>query len=340
MALLFFSRYTVLYIDEDTTENNITEDLIRKVDPSTLKVNKKGKEKSSTSSGDTIKRKSTCSTEGEEEEEDTNSKGKKVRKRYSSYVPTPEALELAQSMGLPEGWAAKNNGKGMYSFRSPDGQTRIEGKRAVFKYLGMDKPRNFYPRSSKNVKIQYKEPDDYDDFVEDEDDDYKDDVGGEEKEDNEGDDDDTEYNQKASLKASKKPMSPTKKTTTAISAAASTHDNRMVNKRIRAPKEDEFWEETEGDDPPWRITGHEFIGKKIVVDSDIDGLIVGWIAETDMDKHGQPGYVSETDGKPAALFHVQFDNNGTVETQDFEEYEILNFLLQGKKSSRNGSDES
>ena len=301
-------RYTVHYTEEDTTQTNVSEDVIRKVETSTLK-GKKGKGKTSTSStrkkvsdSDSKKRK----TIAEDKEEEDSIPTKKPNKRTSSsYVPKPEELQLAQSMGLPEGWAAKSNGKGMYSFRSPDGQTRIEGKRAVFKHLGMDKPRNFYPRSSKSTKFQYKEPDD-EDMMEEEEEEDKEEQGDD-------DNDDEEYDQ-GNRKVAK---SPTKKTTPAS------------NKKV---KEDEFWEEEEGDDPPWRITGHEFIGKKIDVDSNI-GLIVGWIAETDVDKNGQPGYVSESDGKPAALFHVQFETNSVLETQDFEEFEGLNYLLQGKKSS-------
>jgi hypothetical protein len=310
-------RYTVHYTEEDTTQTNVSEDVIRKVDSSTLK-GKKGKGKTfasptrkKVSDPDSKKRKTIV----HEEEEDSIPTKKPNKRTSSSYVPKPEELQLAQSMGLPEGWAAKSNGKGMYSFRSPDGQTRIEGKRAVFKHLGMDKPRNFYPRSSKSTLKKYKEPDDEDMMEEEED--------NEEQGDDDNDDEDYDQGHRKVAK------SPTKKTTPA--------SNKKV-KRTRAPKEDEFWEDQEGDDPPWRITGHEFIGKKIDVDSNI-GLIVGWIAETDVDKNGQPGYVSESDGKPAALFHVQFETNSNLETQDFDEFEVLNYLLQGKKSSSEEEEE-
>ena len=85
-------------------------------------------------------------------------------------------------------------------------------------------------------------------------------------------------------------------------------------------------EEEEGDDPPWRPSGHKFIGQTVkVVDdegSEQLGTIVGWIADTDVDKDGNPGFVSEETGKPACLFNVEF-GDGT--SQDFEEEE-----LQGK----------
>jgi len=295
IPLIFFNtlyRYTVHYTEEDSTQNHVSEDMMRKLDDDTIaqvKKDSKGRSQSSPT-------KKSVSESDSKKRKHVTDKGTTSNKRSSSsYVPNPQDLQLAQSMGLPEGWAAKSNGKGMYSFRSPDGKTRIEGKRAVFKHLGMDKPRNFYPRSSKSSAIQYKEQDEDadDDIVEDEED-----------------------------KSQDFSDAPAKKATSSTA-------RRQGKRSSRAPKEDEFWEE-EGDDPPWRITGHEFIGKKIVVDSK-PGMIVGWIAETDVDKNGQPGYVSETDGKPAALFHVEFDSDSAIESQDFEEYEILNYLLQGKE---------
>ena len=85
-------------------------------------------------------------------------------------------------------------------------------------------------------------------------------------------------------------------------------------------------EEEEGDDPPWRPSGHKFIGQTVKVADDEGseqfGTIVGWIADTDVDKDGNPGFVSEQTGKPACLFNVEF-GDGT--SQDFEEDE-----LQGK----------
>jgi len=90
--------------------------------------------------------------------------------------------------------------------------------------------------------------------------------------------------------------------------------------------EEESEEEEEGDDPPWRPSGHIFIGQTVkVVDDERSeqlGTIVGWIADTDVDKDGNPGFVSEQTGKPACLFNVEF-GDGT--SQDFEEEE-----LQGK----------
>ena len=88
-------------------------------------------------------------------------------------------------------------------------------------------------------------------------------------------------------------------------------------------EESEEEEEEEGDDPPWRPSGHEFIGQAVkMVDeegSEQFGRVIGWIADTDLDKAGNPGFVSDKTGKPACLFNVDF-GDGT--SQDFEEDEL------------------
>jgi len=55
---------------------------------------------------------------------------------------------------------------------------------------------------------------------------------------------------------------------------------------------------------------------------------------TDVDSSGEPGFVSDKTGKPAALYHVEFPEdlnhpyaNLLVQSQDLEEYELLNCLL-------------
>lgn len=103
--------------------------------------------------------------------------------------------------------------------------------------------------------------------------------------------------------------------------------------------------EDEGD-PPWRREGHELIGRKIVwtfqhkasarrqITIEQIGLIEGYIDESDTDKAGEPGYVSEKTGKPASLFHVTFEDNPghpyaqyLLDETDVEEFEILDNLL-------------
>jgi len=64
------------------------------------------------------------------------------------------------------------------------------------------------------------------------------------------------------------------------------------------------------------------------------GTVVGWISETDVDRAGEPGFVSERTGEPARLYHVAFEDEPhhpyaslLIQEQDFEEYELLECLL-------------
>ncbi|EJK74282.1 hypothetical protein THAOC_04048 [Thalassiosira oceanica] len=89
-------------------------------------------------------------------------------------------------------------------------------------------------------------------------------------------------------------------------------------------------EEADGDlddDPPWRTDGHEHIGRRVrwtpPPDFDggggpVEGTVTGWISETDRDSEGNPGFVSERTGRPASLYHAEFDEFD----QDFEEWEL------------------
>lgn len=82
-------------------------------------------------------------------------------------------------------------------------------------------------------------------------------------------------------------------------------------------------------DPPWRTTGHEHLSRKIrwtpppdneegMASEPFIGTVVAWIAETDVDNEGGPGFVCSKTGNPAPLFHAVFDNF----EQDFEEWEL------------------
>lgn len=121
-------------------------------------------------------------------------------------------------------------------------------------------------------------------------------------------------------------------------------DKTGSNKRPPAPAEaKEEPEETklsEGD-PPWRTTGHEYLGRRVrtmfehkksatrTVTVEQVGTVKGWISETDVDKNGGPGYISERTSKPANLFEVVFDGEPShpyysllLERQDMEQWEI------------------
>lgn len=102
----------------------------------------------------------------------------------------------------------------------------------------------------------------------------------------------------------------------------------------------------EAEDPPWRTDGHELIGLRVeyVMEHRLSetrkvelrqlGTVTGWISETDTDRNGEPGYLREDTGKPASLFHVQFDDDPghpygseLIEFQDMEESEVRKMLV-------------
>ena len=81
-------------------------------------------------------------------------------------------------------------------------------------------------------------------------------------------------------------------------------------------------------DPPWRTTGHDYIMREIQWtpeggDEPSIGTIVAYIADTDVDSEGNPGFTCSKTGEPANLFHVVFDEF----EQDFEQFEIEEFLV-------------
>jgi hypothetical protein len=114
-------------------------------------------------------------------------------------------------------------------------------------------------------------------------------------------------------------------------------------------------------DPPWRTTGHDYIGLAVVyiqehavsarrkIKVEQTGKVVGWISASDVDKAGEPGFVSETTGQPANLFHLEFDDSVyhpypsyLVQSQDLEEFEVEACLLdipeeQGEEDVAAGS---
>uniref|UniRef100_A0A7S4EIH5 Agenet domain-containing protein n=1 Tax=Pseudo-nitzschia australis TaxID=44445 RepID=A0A7S4EIH5_9STRA len=138
-------------------------------------------------------------------------------------------------------------------------------------------------------------------------------------------------------------------------AAATKHFKDLARKALKASggatatnknsKKRKAKEEDAGD-PPWRREGHDWIGKKVLwtfqhkasarrqITIEQTGTIEGYIDESDTDKDGNPGFVSEKTGKPANLFHVVFDENpGHPYTQyllkntDVEGYEISDRIL-------------
>lgn len=121
-------------------------------------------------------------------------------------------------------------------------------------------------------------------------------------------------------------------------------------------KEQEQAEEEQDEDlgdPPWRTEGHEFIGRKVEYTATHKasgtrrikvtqvGTIMGYIDATDVDKQGEPGFVSEATGQPANLFHVDFPDEPhhpyvahLVDGQDLEESEVLEGLLDEQPAKK------
>lgn len=99
-------------------------------------------------------------------------------------------------------------------------------------------------------------------------------------------------------------------------------------------------------DPPWRTVDNEYLGKRVkwvthhkasarrTVALEQIGTAIGWISETDVDKEGNPGFVSDQTGKPARLYHVKFEedphhafSSHMLSEQDLEEWELKQCLI-------------
>lgn len=108
-------------------------------------------------------------------------------------------------------------------------------------------------------------------------------------------------------------------------------------------------------DPPWRTQRHDYLGNRMRYSVGLGansclqtGTVTGWIAEKDVDSAGEPGFVSERTGKPATLFHVTFDRPtkqgqggpAWLESQDFEEYELVELFVDEEVSDDGESNSS
>lgn len=100
-------------------------------------------------------------------------------------------------------------------------------------------------------------------------------------------------------------------------------------------------------DPPWRLDGHEYLGRTVswsrslavtarrTITVEQIGRVAAWISDTDVDRAGRPGFVSDVTGQPAKLFRVVFDSEPhfhpypqhLVLSQDLEESELLPCLV-------------
>ncbi len=87
----------------------------------------------------------------------------------------------------------------------------------------------------------------------------------------------------------------------------------------------------ESEDPPWRTDGHEYLQYRVNYEISpgefIKGTVTGWISKDDVDKEGNPGFISEKYGEPADLFHISFDSNAPIASQDLEDFELKNLFI-------------
>jgi len=139
--------------------------------------------------------------------------------------------------------------------------------------------------------------------------------------------------------------SPDGKTFTSKTAALK-HKKKVARGKAGEEQEESNCPDLSEGDPPWRTTGHEYLGRRVkmsiqhqksatrTVTVDQYGTVVGWIADTDVDTNGEPGFVSERTGNPANLFSVVFDDEPNhpylsllVQSQDLEEYELKRVFL-------------
>ena len=88
-------------------------------------------------------------------------------------------------------------------------------------------------------------------------------------------------------------------------------------------------DDDDGGDPPFRRSGHPFIGRRVRYflphDAEvcIDGAVTGYLSPRDVDSGGRPAYLCSRTSRPAALFHVDFDEaNRHLRSMDLEEWEL------------------
>jgi len=158
--------------------------------------------------------------------------------------------------------------------------------------------------------------------------------------------------------------SPDGKTFTSKASAMKHFKKLMANNNKNEDQDDDHAQKTTPElsagDPPWRTAGHRYIGRRVkkimehqksatrTVKIEQNGTVVGWIADTDVDTNGEPGFVSEQTNQPANLFCVVYDDDKNhpyfsllLQTEDLEEYELEECLLpvdeqqeQGQKDER------
>lgn len=230
-------RYSVRYTQDRSTQSNICIDMIRLIEGG-----KKSKSKANTKKAKASTTTTTTTKKGGTKRKKAQDSGKNEKKKSKpEFIPYEEDLELAATMGLPEGWSATMKSASRYTIISPDGSNQFQSKKAAFDFLGI-------PMPNERSLAQSEELDTIKDA-----------------------------------------------------------------------------EVAEGD-PPWRTSGSDFLGKRVRYEYEpgkfASGTVTGWIAATDVDSKGEPGFLSEKTGEPATLYHVSFDSTCAIASQDLEEFEL------------------
>jgi hypothetical protein len=122
-------RYSVRYTQDRSTQSNICIDMIRLIEGGTKSKSKAGSKKAKASTATkkgTTKRKKA-------QDSGTNEK----KKSKPEFIPSFKDLELAATMGLPEGWSASMKSASRYTIVSPDGSNRFQSTKAAFDFLGI-----------------------------------------------------------------------------------------------------------------------------------------------------------------------------------------------------------
>ena len=125
-----------------------------------------------------------------------------------------------------------------------------------------------------------------------------------------------------------------KKKVTAATMSAERHagdrnDDDNDNDGDNDKDNDDDDDDDDGGDPPFRRSGHPFIGRRVRYflphDAEvcIDGAVTGYLSPRDVDSGGRPAYLCSRTSRPAALFHVDFNEaNLHLMSVDLEEWEL------------------
>jgi len=107
-----------------------------------------------------------------------------------------------------------------------------------------------------------------------------------------------------------------KKSNTNKNVKVKDHDKQEVEKGRDDDEDSSILDIEDEGDPPFRKTGHKYLGKTVKYNHCPDGedgveivqsgIVKGWLDSTDVDSSGNPAFISELTGQPGVLFHIVF----------------------------------